>query len=164
METTRVKDDLEQRFEGVSLAAIGEALLVPPEHLTEVAQVLRDEERYRFDYLSCLLAADYPEEGVVEVVYILYSVEKRHGPLVLKVRVDRDPAKCRVPSVTPLWRGAEFQEREAYDLYGVTFEGHPDLRRILLWDGFEGHPMRKDFVHEDPDTEESAEEVMQERE
>jgi NADH:ubiquinone oxidoreductase subunit C len=54
-----------------------------------------------------------------------------------------------VASVTPIWRGAEFQEREVYDLYGVRFEGHPDLRRILMWDGFQGHPMRKDYVVED---------------
>jgi hypothetical protein len=57
-----------------------------------------------------------------------------------------------VASVTPIWRGAEFQEREVYDLFGVRFEGHPDLRRILMWDGFEGHPMRKDYVVEDQDT------------
>jgi NADH/F420H2 dehydrogenase subunit C len=153
MEANGVKEELERRIEGLNLTVSGEAILVPPEYLTAVAEILRDEEPFRFDYLSCLLGTDYPEDGVVEVVYILYSIEKRHGPLILKARADREPAKCRIPSVTPLWRGAEFQEREAYDLYGVTFEGHPDLRRILLWDSFEGYPMRKDFVHEDPDTE-----------
>lgn len=157
MEANGVKEELERRIEGLNLTVSGEAILVPPEHLPAVAGILRDEEPFRLDYLSCLLATDYPEDGVIEAVYILYSVEKRHGPLTLKVRVDREPANCRIPSVTPQWRGAEFQEREAYDLYGVTFEGHPDLRRILLWEGFEGHPMRKDFVHENPDVEEPEE-------
>ena len=85
----------------------------------------------------------------MEVVYHLYSMAKKHGPVTLKVRLPR--ATPRVSSVTPIWRGTEFQEREAYDLYGVVFEGHPDLRRILMWDGFEGHPMRKDYVVEDQD-------------
>jgi NADH-quinone oxidoreductase subunit C len=76
----------------------------------------------------------------------LYSVVLKHGPIVLKVRVPRELDQCCVPSLTPVWRGCEFQEREAYDLYGVKFDGHPDLRRILMWDEFTDHPMRKDYA------------------
>ena len=83
----------------------------------------------------------------MDVVYHLYSMEQKHGPMTLLVKLPRQQPV--VASVTPIWRGAEFQEREVYDLYGVTFEGHPDLRRILMWEGFEGHPMRKDYVPED---------------
>ena len=87
--------------------------------------------------------------GRIEVIYHLYSMAHKHGPIALKVKLPRQhPA---VASVTPIWRGAEFQEREVYDLFGVTFTGHPDLRRILMWDGFEGYPMRKDYVPEDQD-------------
>ena len=88
-----------------------------------------------------------------EVVYHLYSVAKKQGPVVLKVRAPRELDQCRVPSLTPLWRGCEFQEREAYDLVGIHFEGHPDLRRILMWEGFEHYPLRKDYVQEDQDRE-----------
>jgi NADH-quinone oxidoreductase subunit C len=73
-------------------------------------------------------------------------VTQKQGPIVLKVRAPRELDQCRVPSLTPLWRACEFQEREAYDLYGVKFDGHPDLRRILMWDEFIDHPMRKDYV------------------
>jgi NADH/F420H2 dehydrogenase subunit C len=123
-------------------------LLVPAERLFEVCRLLKGHASMAYDYLSNLAAVDYPPE-TMEVVYTLYSILKRSGPLALKVRLKR--AECHVASVTPLWRGAEFQEREAYDLYGVCFNGHPDLRRILLWEGFEGHPMRKDYVVEDQD-------------
>ena len=68
-----------------------------------------------------------------------------------KIKVRTEKEKSVVPSVTPLWRSAEFQEREAYDLLGISFEGHPDLRRILMWDGFEHHPLRKDYVQDDQD-------------
>ena len=102
------------------------------------------------DFCSCVTAVDYlakaDKPGCIEVVYHLYSVARKHGPVVLKVRAPRELELCRVPSLTPLWRGCEFQEREAYDLYGVTFDGHPDLRRILMWDEFTDYPMRKDYV------------------
>lgn len=131
----------------------GQALIVPAEEILAVAHYLRDAEPYRCDYLANLTATDYPDRpeapGRIEVVYHLYSMAKKHGPIALKVRLPRD---CAVmPSVTPLWRGAEFQEREVYDLFGVTFTHHPDLRRILMWDEFVGHPMRKDYVEEDQD-------------
>jgi NADH-quinone oxidoreductase subunit C len=87
--------------------------------------------------------------GYLEVVYHLYSMELKHGPLVLRLRTANRSDNTRVPSLTSVWRGAEFQEREAYDLYGIIFEGHPDLRRILMWDGFRDFPMRKDYVEPD---------------
>ena len=87
--------------------------------------------------------------GYLEVVYHLYSMELKHGPVVLRLRTANRADQTRLPSLTPLWRGAEFQEREVYDLYGVVFEGHPDLRRILMWDNFVGFPMRRDYVAPD---------------
>jgi NADH-quinone oxidoreductase subunit C len=89
------------------------------------------------------------EPGYLEVVYHLYSMAKKHGPLVLRMRTANRTDQVDLPSFTPLWRSAEFQEREIFDLYGVLFTGHPDLRRILMWDGFKDHPMRKDYVEPD---------------
>ena len=84
--------------------------------------------------------------GYLEAVHHLYSMEKKHGPVVLRLRTANRTDQTHVPSLTPVWRGAEFQEREAFDLYGIVFDGHPDLRRILMWDGFRDYPMRKDYV------------------
>jgi NADH-quinone oxidoreductase subunit C len=89
------------------------------------------------------------EPGYLEAVYHLYSVALRHGPLVLRMRTANRTDRVELPSLTPIWRSAEFQEREVFDLYGIVFTGHPDLRRILMWDGFKDHPMRRDYV--DPD-------------
>jgi NADH-quinone oxidoreductase subunit C len=88
------------------------------------------------------------EPGYLEAVYHLYSVALKHGPLILRLRTANRTA-VELPSLTPVWRGAEFQEREVFDLYGIVFTGHPDLRRILMWDEFKDFPMRKDYV--DPD-------------
>jgi len=89
------------------------------------------------------------EPGYLEVVYHLYSMAKKHGPVVIRVRTENRSDKAKLPSFTPIWRSAEFQEREVFDLYGIVFEGHPDLRRILMWDGFKDYPMRKDYVEPD---------------
>ena len=137
---------LEQQLPGVSLALEGPVLFVDPKDLIAVCRYLKTSERFRLDYLANLTAVDYPNEQRIDVVYHLYSMQEKHGPLALKVKLPRQQPV--VASVTSIWRGAEFQEREVYDLFGVRFEGHPDLRRILLWDGFEGHPMRKDYVPE----------------
>ncbi|NQU10631.1 NADH-quinone oxidoreductase subunit C [bacterium] len=130
-------------------AAQQPSLRVDREHLLAVAEFLRGDPALQLDYCSCVTGVDYlPEKdqpGVIEVVYHLYSVAQKQGPVVVKVRAPRELDQCRVPSLTPVWRGCEFQEREAYDLYGVTFDGHPDLRRILMWDEFTDHPMRKDY-------------------
>ena len=150
-----LKATLDQQLPGVSLAVEGAWLVVAAKDLTAVGRYLRDAERFRLDYLANVTAVDYPAEQRIDVVYHLYSMEHKHGPVPLKVTLPR--ATPAVASVTPIWRAAEFQEREVYDLFGVTFEGHPDLRRILLWDGFEGHPMRKDYVVEDQNALERSE-------
>jgi NADH-quinone oxidoreductase subunit C len=89
------------------------------------------------------------EPGYLEAVYHLYSVAKKHGPVILRMRTANRTDQTEIPSLTPIWRGCEFQEREAFDLYGIVFTGHPDLRRILMWDGFKDYPMRKDYVEPD---------------
>ena len=114
---------------------------VKPEAVAEVARFLHDE--CGLDYLALLTAVDQPER--FEVVYHLWAIKDRTtDPFVLKAYVE-DKENPTVPSVTPIWRGANYQEREAYDLMGIRFQGHPNLKRILLWEGFPGHPLRKDF-------------------
>jgi len=131
-------------------AAAQPSLLADAAHLYAVAKFFKEDPRFQMDFCSCVTGVDYPAQadkpGHIEVVYHLYSIALKQGPVVLKVRAPRELEHCRVPSLTPLWRGCEFQEREAYDLYGVKFDGHPDLRRILMWDEFTDHPMRKDYV------------------
>lgn len=89
------------------------------------------------------------EPGYLETVYHLYSMAKKHGPVVVRMRTGNRTDRTSLPSFTPIWRSAEFQEREVFDLYGIIFEGHPDLRRILMWDGFKDFPMRRDYVEPD---------------
>jgi len=89
------------------------------------------------------------EPGYLEAVYHLYSVAMKHGRVVLRMRTVNRTDQAEMPSLTPVWRGAEFQEREVFDLFGIVFTGHPDLRRILMWDGFKDYPMRKDYVEPD---------------
>jgi NADH-quinone oxidoreductase subunit C len=89
------------------------------------------------------------EPGYLEAVYHLYSVALKRGPLVMRMRTVNRTDQVELPSFTPVWRGAEFQEREIFDLYGIVFTAHPDLRRILMWDGFKDHPMRRDYVEPD---------------
>ena len=95
----------------------------------------------------------HTDTGHLEAVYHLYSMKHAHreiaGPVVIRMRTINRTDQVELPSLTPVWRSAEFQEREIFDLYGIVFTGHPDLRRILMWDGFEDHPMRRDYV--DPD-------------
>ena len=113
--------------------------LVAAAALPDVARYLRDTLGY--ELLSNITAIDYLDENLIEVVY--HFTHFAAGVLVVKTRVPRDAAL--LPSLTPFWPGADFQEREAFDLFGVTFTGHPHLRRIYMWDEFEGFPMRKDF-------------------
>lgn len=87
--------------------------------------------------------------GCLEAVYHLFSIEKKHGPAILRMRTVNRTDNVELPSLTPIWRAAEFQEREVFDLYGIVFVGHPDLRRILMWDGFKDYPMRRDYVSPD---------------
>jgi NADH-quinone oxidoreductase subunit C len=150
------------------------SLLIDPVSAVEVARFLRDDAKLRLDYCSNVTGVDWLDTetsekvkvkrlvdgveqeveevrktrtpGYLEAVYHLYSMEKKHGPVVVRLRTEDRGERVRLPSLTPVWRSAEFQEREVFDLFGIVFDGHPDLRRILMWDEFEDHPMRKDYV------------------
>jgi NADH-quinone oxidoreductase subunit C len=153
------------------------SLLVDNEHALAVAGFLREASDLRFDYASNVTGVDWldavvkksikvkqvidgvekeadqaveeKKPGYLEAIYHLYSMELKHGPLILRLRTGNRGEQNHLPSLTPVWRGAEFQEREIFDLYGVVFDGHPDLRRILMWDEFKDFPMRKNYVEPD---------------
>lgn len=153
------------------------SLLVKPAHLITIAKFLRDDAELRLDYCSNVTGVDWPDTelveklkvkqivdgvekeveevkktlrpGYLEAVYHLYSMEKKHGPVILRLRTGNRTDQTKLPSLTPVWRSCDFQEREIFDLYGIVFEGHPDLRRILMWDEFKDHPMRRDYVEPD---------------
>lgn len=144
----QIKNDVESQT-NAQVTIESTALIVPKEKIQDVARFLKANHEYQMDYVSCVTGVDYKEH--LEVVYHLYSTAKKEGAITLKVRTT--PADPHIPSVTPIWRGAEYQEREAYDLVGIHFDGHPDLRRILMWEGFEHHPLRKDYVQDDQDRE-----------
>lgn len=128
-----VPDAVEETAEGF--------VYVRPGKLLDVARFLRDERAIDARFLISICGVDKYDH--FEVVYHLSSLSHNHE-LVLKVRTSHhDP---RVPSVSSLWLGAHLQEREAFDLLGIRFEGHPGLKRIFLWEGFPGHPLRKDFM------------------
>lgn len=149
------------------------------EHARAMALFLRDDPEVRLDFCSNVTGVDWPEKeivettkttvpdpaggpakvverktkriqpGYLEVVYHLYSMAMKHGPVILRLRTGNRTDSIAVPSLTPIWRSCEFQEREVFDLFGVVFSGHPDLRRILMWDEFTAHPMRKDYAEPD---------------
>jgi len=131
---------------GRALESCGDTIVyVRPEALLQVLVWLRDTPDQRYDYLVDVTAIEYRDrERALEVVYALRSLDRRAD---LRVKVELDPAgELAVDSVVPLWRGADWLERETFDMFGVTFRGHPDLRRILMWDTYaEGYPLRKDF-------------------
>lgn len=154
-------------------------LLLDPDHAVAIAGFLREDATLKLDCCSNVTGVDWPEKQVVEttkstvadpgggppkiveqkntriepgyleVVYHLYSIALRQGPVVLRLRTGNRTDAVTLPSLTPVWRSCEFQEREVFDLFGVVFSGHPDLRRILMWDAFKDHPMRKDYVEPD---------------
>ena len=115
---------------------------VLPEHILDVARHLKSAEGLDFSYLNAVSAVDYVE--YFEMVYHLLSL-RRNSSLVVKSRVAgrEDPA---VSSVFSVWKGADLQEREVWDLMGIRFDGHPNMKRVMLWEGFDGHPLRKDFL------------------
>lgn len=153
------------------------SLLVGRSCAVAVATFLRDDPRLRLDYASNVTGVDWPDvvtqekvlvkrtfkgeeieveetvekikAGFLEVVYHLYSMALKQGPVVLRMRTENRADRTHVPSLTPIYRGAEFQEREVYDLYGIIFDQHPDLRRLLMWEGFADFPMRKDYQEPD---------------
>ena len=153
------------------------SLLIDNSHGVEVARFVRDHPALKFDHCSNVTGVDWLDRavkktvkvktivdgvekevnetteekipGYLEAVYHLYSMTHKHGPLVIRMRTANRADGARLPSLTAIWRSAEFQEREIFDLYGVRFDGHPDLRRILMWDEFEDFPMRKDYREPD---------------
>ena len=137
-----VAQQITERFPDVIVEADDTSIAVNSESLLAVATFLKDTPGLDFDYLSAITAVDYYD--YFELVYQLISITHNHS-LVVKTRCyDREnPA---VPSIVSLWQGADFQEREIYDLMGIRFDGHPNLKRIVLWEGFEGHPLRKDYL------------------
>ena len=153
------------------------SLLIDNEHALALVRFFHDDPALRLDYDSNVTAIDWLDSvlkettktrqvidgierdieqkterkipGYLEVVHHLYSMELKHGPVIIRLRTADRAGNNHVPSLTSVYRGAEFQEREAFDLYGIVFDGHPDLRRILMWDEFQDHPMRKDYVEPD---------------
>ncbi len=153
------------------------SLLIDQEHAREVMRFLRDDSALRLDFCSNVTGVDWLDRtvtkkvkvktlfdgeekeveqslvetfpGYLEAVYHLYSIAHKHGPIVIRMRTPNRAEGARLPSLTPIYRSAEFQEREIFDLYGIYFEGHPDLRRILMWDEFVDYPMRKDYREPD---------------
>lgn len=141
----RIKGRFDDAIVATRIGLNGLEVRVIRERLVELCQFLRDDPDLDFNFLRCLSAVDWLKDGEFEVVYHLFSFRHRHE-MVVKVRVPRsDP---RVPSVVSVWRTANWHEREAYDLMGIVFEGHPDLRRIFLPEEWVGHPQRKDYVHD----------------
>ena len=151
-------EDVVFGYEPPKLATLDDHFFVKPERLTDVAKHLRDDPKLDFDYLECVTGVDYPnapvvapandeqeepEKGTIHVVYHLRSYDKKHRAVV-KVSLSRQ--EPRVATLSDVWSAANWQERECYDLLGVQFDGHPDLRRIMLPDDWEGYPLRKDYV------------------
>src|SRR6185295_9042021 len=153
------------------------SLLLGHEHAAAIAKFLRDDPALKPDHCSNVSGVDWLDRkvtkkvkvkklveglekeveeahdeffpGYLEAVYHLFSMTLKHGPVVIRMRTPNRAAGARLPSLTSVWRSAEFQEREIFDLYGIKFDGHPDLRRILMWDEFEDFPMRKDYREPD---------------
>lgn len=118
-------------------------VVVTPETLIEVATYCRDDEEMAFDFLADLAAVDYwPDQPRFAVNYVLYSFRHNH---MLRLKVYLPGEKSTIPTVTTVWPGANWPEREAWDMFGITFEGHPDHRRILMPFDWTGHPQRKDY-------------------
>ncbi len=139
----RLKTLFGERVIGATLTAKDPWALVETAAIREICQHLRDDPELRFDALSNMSGVDYKDGGYIEVVYHLYSYTHRHYA-VLKVRPPR--GNPLVPSLEQVWKAANWHEREIYDLLGVTFSDHPDLRRLLMPEDWVGHPLRKDFV------------------
>jgi NADH-quinone oxidoreductase subunit C len=150
MTTSEIHDLLKGRFgEDVSAAPPpprGDAwLTVKAERLVEVCRFLKETAGLEFDFCEDLTAVDWPKREVIEVVIHLLSYKLKHA---LKLKVEAARANPVVPSLYPVWKTTDWFEREVYDLFGVTFTGHPDLRRILLPDDWVGHPLRKDYAEQ----------------
>jgi NADH:ubiquinone oxidoreductase subunit C len=149
MTPDEIKSRIETEIPGTKLKIVRDSILIGnPADLVKVASFLKYSHDFLMDYLSSVTAVDYIQ--YLESVYHLYSMEKRTGPVILRVRVPR--REPHIPSMVPLYRGAELQERENFDMFGIIYDQHPDLRRLFLWENFEGHPLRKDYRQEDSET------------
>ena len=150
MEAQEVYARLEKQFAGKVRdlkADIPEPyLFVEPQAILEVCRFLRDDPSTKFEVLSDLTALDWPKEEKIQVVYHLYSYGQKHQ-IVLKVDLPR--ANPKIATTEGIWKVANWFEREVYDLFGVIFEGHTDLRRIMLPDDWVGYPLRKDYVEQE---------------
>jgi NADH-quinone oxidoreductase subunit C len=136
-----VAERLNEAFPGIVLEADSYSVTVAAQRLLDAAYFLRDDPQLDCKYLNTLLGVDWLDH--FDVVYVLSSLHRNHT-LVLKARTEHEFPE--VPSVTGVWLGAHLQEREVYDLMGIRFGGHPNLKRLFLWEGFPGHPLRKDFL------------------
>ena len=153
------------------------SLLIDNEHAVAIARFLRVDPALCLDFCSNVTGVDWLDRvvkkttkvkkvvdgqekeivetteekipGYLEAVYHLYSMTHKHGPVIIRMRTSDRANGTDLPSLTSIWRSGEFQEREIFDLYGIVFDGHPDLRRILMWEGFKDFPMRKDYVEPD---------------
>ena len=151
MQASEIHQRLEKEFPGkvtgAELEAIDPYIIIDPTSIVDVGTWLRDDTELAFDTLHCLSAVDYPtvaegEEPRIEIVYHLTSLKHRHW-IVIKVYLPRKNAS--MSTAEGVWKAANWHEREAYDLFGVRFEGHSDFRRILLPEDWEGHPLLKDW-------------------
>jgi NADH-quinone oxidoreductase subunit C len=138
----KVAAQIEEKFPGSVVESSEGSLVIKGESLLAVAAFLRDTPELGFDYLNYITAVDYYSH--FEIVYQLTSLGHNHT-MMFKTRCYRRESPV-MPSVVGLWQGADFQEREIYDLMGIKFEGHPNMKRIFLWEGFEGYPLRKDYL------------------
>lgn len=118
------------------------AVWVRPSRIADVARFLCHDQDLDFQFLNSISAVDFVE--YFEVVYHLTSLKRQHTAVIKTILLGREDLS--LPSVYGVWRGADFQEREVWDLMGVAFEGHPNMKRILLWEGYDGHPLRKDYL------------------
>lgn len=149
---TDLAEAIQRSFPEAVVDVQPEAVVVQREAVRDICFFLRDAPDLAFDFLVSVTAVDYID--YFEVVYHLESLTHNHsGVLKAVARGRKDPW---VPSVAPVWKSADFQEREMWDLLGVRCEGHPNLKRIMMWEGFPGHPLRKDFLEFDHRTIEAA--------
>ncbi len=141
LQAADIATKLEAVLPGSTVESAGNTVIIKSEFVLQAATFLKNTAGLDFNYLNFLTATDYTT--YFELVYDLVSLEHNHK-VVLKTRLT-DREKPELASVFSVWKGADFQEREIYDLFGITFTGHPNLKRIFLWEGFQGYPLRKDF-------------------
>lgn len=155
MEPLEITEKIKEKF-GVEIIEVSEfmgqvAISVKPGKIMDICRYLHDDPDLYMDYLADLCGVDYPDRKYrFEVVYNLFSIKHSHRIRIKALLQEKDP---NIDSVVPVWAGANWHEREVYDMFGIVFNGHPDLRRILMPDDWEGYPLRKDYPLKGPDAE-----------